>query len=137
MYVCVCVSPLVSAVMIAIHPHLSYSLTPWCLHSSVSLGLFPSLPCPHHDTLSRVVSYEEGAKFAKTNDLIFLETSAKTADNVEEVRLLAQSTSCTATQTPPQLHKHHTHASHPPKHHSHTLHNTAANRHSHHSHHHN
>jgi len=32
----------------------------------------------------RQVSYEEGAKFAKENDLIFLETSAKTAANVEE-----------------------------------------------------
>ncbi len=32
----------------------------------------------------RVVTKEEGEKFAKDNDLIFLETSAKTADNVEE-----------------------------------------------------
>ena len=31
----------------------------------------------------RTVSYEEGEKFAKDNDLIFLETSAKTAVNVE------------------------------------------------------
>ncbi|EFA79326.1 Rab GTPase [Heterostelium album PN500] len=32
----------------------------------------------------RAVSYEEGAKFAEENGLIFLETSAKTAANVEE-----------------------------------------------------
>mmetsp|Transcript_52882 Transcript_52882/g.60752 ORF Transcript_52882/g.60752 Transcript_52882/m.60752 type:complete len:214 (+) Transcript_52882:35-676(+) len=32
----------------------------------------------------RAVSYEEGEKFAKENGLIFLETSAKTALNVEE-----------------------------------------------------
>lgn len=32
----------------------------------------------------RQVSFEEGAKFAKDNGLIFLETSAKTAANVEE-----------------------------------------------------
>ena len=34
---------------------------------------------------SRTVSKEEGAKFAEENGLIFLETSAKTAANVEEV----------------------------------------------------
>ena len=34
---------------------------------------------------SRAVSTEEGAKFAEENGLIFLETSAKTAANVEEV----------------------------------------------------
>mmetsp|Transcript_16274 Transcript_16274/g.31552 ORF Transcript_16274/g.31552 Transcript_16274/m.31552 type:complete len:215 (+) Transcript_16274:616-1260(+) len=32
----------------------------------------------------RAVSYEEGAKFAEENGLIFLEASAKTAKNVEE-----------------------------------------------------
>jgi len=32
----------------------------------------------------RVVSREEGERFAKLNNLFFLETSAKTADNVEE-----------------------------------------------------
>jgi len=32
----------------------------------------------------RTVTYEEGEKFAKDNGLIFLETSAKTAANVEE-----------------------------------------------------
>lgn len=32
----------------------------------------------------RQVTFEEGAKFAKDNGLIFLETSAKTASNVEE-----------------------------------------------------
>lgn len=32
----------------------------------------------------RAVSFEEGEKFARENDLIFLETSAKTAINVEE-----------------------------------------------------
>ena len=35
---------------------------------------------------SRAVTTEEGAKFAEENGLIFLETSAKTAANVEEVR---------------------------------------------------
>ena len=35
---------------------------------------------------SRTVSTEEGAKFAEENGRIFLETSAKTAANVEEVR---------------------------------------------------
>mmetsp|Transcript_35788 Transcript_35788/g.83112 ORF Transcript_35788/g.83112 Transcript_35788/m.83112 type:complete len:210 (+) Transcript_35788:62-691(+) len=32
----------------------------------------------------RAVSYEEGEQFAKENNLVFLETSAKTAHNVEE-----------------------------------------------------
>ncbi|GMH75256.1 hypothetical protein TrLO_g4376 [Triparma laevis f. longispina] len=32
----------------------------------------------------RMVSYEEGAAFSKENGLIFLETSAKTSENVEE-----------------------------------------------------
>jgi Ras-related protein Rab-2A len=35
--------------------------------------------------LRRQVSREEGEKFARENGLIFLETSAKTANNVEEV----------------------------------------------------
>lgn len=35
-----------------------------------------------------MVSFEEGEKFAKENDMIFLETSAKTSENVEEVRIL-------------------------------------------------
>lgn len=34
----------------------------------------------------RQVSTEEGERFAKDNGLIFLETSAKTAYNVEDVR---------------------------------------------------
>ena len=34
----------------------------------------------------RQVSQEEGERFAKDNGLIFLETSAKTAFNVEDVR---------------------------------------------------
>ena len=34
---------------------------------------------------SRVVSREEGAAFAAEHNLIFMETSAKTAQNVEEV----------------------------------------------------
>jgi hypothetical protein len=33
----------------------------------------------------RTVSVEEGEQFARENGLIFLETSAKTAANVEEV----------------------------------------------------
>lgn len=36
----------------------------------------------------RQVSTEEGERFAKENNLIFLETSAKTAFNVEEVTLI-------------------------------------------------
>ena len=35
----------------------------------------------------RQVSTEEGERFAKENGLIFMETSAKTAFNVEEVSL--------------------------------------------------
>mmetsp|Transcript_71759 Transcript_71759/g.83423 ORF Transcript_71759/g.83423 Transcript_71759/m.83423 type:complete len:213 (+) Transcript_71759:38-676(+) len=35
-------------------------------------------------TNEREVSYEEGEKFAKKNNLMFLETSAKTAHNVEQ-----------------------------------------------------
>jgi GTPase SAR1 family protein len=36
----------------------------------------------------RAVSTEEGEQFAKENGLIFMETSAKTAHNVEEVSWL-------------------------------------------------
>ncbi|KAF4660239.1 Ras- protein Rab-2A [Perkinsus olseni] len=39
------------------------------------------------DLERREVSYEEGAQFAKGNNLIFLEASAKTAQNVEEAFL--------------------------------------------------
>jgi Ras family len=39
-------------------------------------------PPPQH---RRAVSTEEGEQFAKENGLVFLETSAKTAHNVEEV----------------------------------------------------
>ena len=35
----------------------------------------------------RQVSYEEGAAFAKRNDLIFMETSAKTGENVDNMYL--------------------------------------------------
>jgi GTPase SAR1 family protein len=35
----------------------------------------------------RAVSFKEGEQFAKENGLIFLETSAKTAANVEDVRV--------------------------------------------------
>jgi Ras-related protein Rab-2A len=37
----------------------------------------------------RQVSTEEGERFAKENGLIFMETSAKTAFNVEDVRFLS------------------------------------------------
>lgn len=37
--------------------------------------------------LSRAVTFEEGEKFAKENNLVFLETSALTSKNVEEVSL--------------------------------------------------
>ena len=33
----------------------------------------------------RQVTYDEGAKFAKSNNMIFLETSAKTGDNINEI----------------------------------------------------
>uniref|UniRef100_A0A453NYP0 Uncharacterized protein n=1 Tax=Aegilops tauschii subsp. strangulata TaxID=200361 RepID=A0A453NYP0_AEGTS len=33
----------------------------------------------------RAVSYEEGEQFAKEHGLVFMEASAKTAQNVEEV----------------------------------------------------
>ena len=36
----------------------------------------------------RAVSTEEGEQFAKENGLIFMEASAKTAQNVEEVMIL-------------------------------------------------
>ena len=36
----------------------------------------------------RAVSTEEGEQFAKENGLVFMETSAKTAHNVEDVRVL-------------------------------------------------
>jgi Ras-related protein Rab-2A len=39
------------------------------------------------DLEKREVSYEEGETFARENGLIFLETSAKTAQNVEEAFL--------------------------------------------------
>lgn len=39
------------------------------------------------DLEKREVSYEEGEKFAEDNGLVFLETSAKTAQNVEEAFL--------------------------------------------------
>ena len=35
----------------------------------------------------RAVTTEEGEQFAKEHGLVFLETSAKTAHNVEEARL--------------------------------------------------
>lgn len=38
--------------------------------------------------LRRMVTFEEGEKFAKENDMVFLETSAKTSDNVEEVEII-------------------------------------------------
>jgi Ras-related protein Rab-2A len=39
----------------------------------------------------RQVSTEEGERFAKENNLIFMETSAKTAFNVEEVTISIES----------------------------------------------
>ena len=40
--------------------------------------------CPLAVQHKREVSTEEGARFAKEHDLVFLETTAKTAHNVEE-----------------------------------------------------
>ena len=37
----------------------------------------------------RAVTYAEGESFASQHNLIFLETSAKTDDNVEEVKILS------------------------------------------------
>lgn len=49
------------------------------------VGSEPPVRIVFHIKHSRAVSTEEGAKFAEENGLIFLETSAKTAANVEEV----------------------------------------------------
>ena len=38
-----------------------------------------------NDLVRREVSYQEGFDFAQQNGLIFLETSAKTADNVDTI----------------------------------------------------
>jgi len=43
------------------------------------------------DVISREVSYEEGARFAKENNLMFIELSAKTGYNLEEaIKLTAK-----------------------------------------------
>jgi Ras-related protein Rab-2A len=39
---------------------------------------------PNVHCFQRAVSYEEGERFARENGLLFLEASAKTAENVEE-----------------------------------------------------
>ena len=39
------------------------------------------------DETSRQVSWEEGSTFAKRNDLMFMETSAKTGENVDNIFL--------------------------------------------------
>ena len=44
----------------------------------------------------RAVTTEEGEQFAKEHGLVFLETSAKTAHNVEEVRVLQGQVICTS-----------------------------------------
>ena len=44
----------------------------------------------------RAVTTEEGEQFAKEHGLVFLETSAKTAHNVEEARLPPRATHCLA-----------------------------------------
>lgn len=50
-------------------------------------SLPPSLPLCSSDLESRrEVKKEEGEAFAREHGLIFMETSAKTASNVEEVR---------------------------------------------------
>ena len=53
------------------------------------VGSEPPVCVVSHFKHSRAVSTEEGAKFAEENGLIFLETSAKTAANVEEVIAVA------------------------------------------------
>ena len=45
-----------------------------------------------HGTSARQVSFEEGQQFASEHGLVFLETSAKTAANVEDVRAPARPT---------------------------------------------
>lgn len=48
----------------------------------------------------RAVSTEEGEQFAKEHGLIFMEASAKTAQNVEEVRILLSDTSLEVLSPP-------------------------------------
>lgn len=45
----------------------------------------------------RAVSKEEGEQFAKENGLLFLEASARTSQNVEEVLFLSLPSPCTNT----------------------------------------
>lgn len=40
-------------------------------------------------TFRREVSYEEGEQFAKKNNMIFYETSAKSGKNIEEMFLVS------------------------------------------------
>jgi Ras-related protein Rab-2A len=42
----------------------------------------------------RAVSYEEGEQFAKEHGLVFMEASAKTAQNVEEVMVCPAAFKC-------------------------------------------
>jgi len=46
------------------------------------------------------VSYEEGEQFAKEHGLVFMEASAKTAENVEEVRFGLSTVSLPSTPKP-------------------------------------
>ena len=71
--------------------------------------------CSQH---RRAVTTEEGEQFAKEHGLVFLETSAKTAHNVEEVRartlcflaldhsLARKCTLCSPESAPAGIHQH-------------------------------
>ncbi len=74
------------------HAALPATLGPGRTHSvqrSQPVSMLPSSPHPWPALQHRrAVTTEEGEQFAKEHGLIFLETSARTAHNVEEVRLL-------------------------------------------------
>jgi len=58
----------------------------WCVVAQVIMLIGNKSDLDHR----RAVSYKEGEQFAEQNGLIFLETSAKSAANVEQVRCQAR-----------------------------------------------